>query len=136
MGSCTQLTYIEFLERLSEDELMVSCCRRYAASGGVTNGVCGLTPAAMCYHRSAVARNPRIAGSTDSQLRHPDDKPAIGLLLCKTRDRVIAEYALRDIAKPIGVAQWQTKLVQSLPEPLRSNLPTIEKIEEELGGAK
>ena len=69
-------------------------------------------------------------------LWHQDDKPAIGLVLCKTRDRVIAEYALRDINKPIGVAEWQTKLVHSLPEPLRSNLPTIEQIEEELGGAK
>ena len=47
--------------------------------------------------------------------------------------RVIAEYALRDINKPIGVAEWQTKLVHSLPEPLKSNLPTIEQIEEELG---
>ena len=74
--------------------------------------------------------------AVDSQLRHPDDKPAIGLVLCKTRNRVIAEYALRDISKPIGVAEWQTKLVHSLPEPLRSNLPTIEQIEEELGGAK
>jgi hypothetical protein len=135
MGSCTQLTHIEFLARLSEDELMVSCCRRYAAPGVVSNGICGLTPAAMCYHRSAVAKDPRILGSNDSQLRHPDDQPAIGLLLCKTRDNVIAEYALRDITKPIGVAQWQTKVVQSLPEPLRSNLPTIEEIEKELADA-
>ncbi len=72
--------------------------------------------------------------AVDSQLRHPDDKPAIGLVLCKTRNRLIAEYALRDMAKPIGVAEWQTKLARSLPEPLRSNLPTIEQIEEELGG--
>ena len=74
--------------------------------------------------------------AVDSQLRHLDDQPTIGLLLCKTRDRVIAEYALRDISKPIGVAEWQTKLVHSLPEPLRSNLPTIEQIESELGNAK
>lgn len=72
--------------------------------------------------------------AVDSVLRHADDKPSVGLLLCKTRNRVIAEYALRDLSKPIGVAEWQTKLVQSLPEPLRSNLPTIEQIEEELGG--
>ncbi len=65
-----------------------------------------------------------------------DDKPSIGLVFCKTRDRVIAEYALRNINKPIGVAEWQTQLVQSLPEPLRSNLPTIEQIEEVLGGGK
>lgn len=48
-------------------------------------------------------------------------------------DRVIAEYARRDINKPIGVAVWQTQLVHSLPEPVRSNLPTIAQIEEELG---
>ena len=47
--------------------------------------------------------------------------------------RVIAEYALRDIAKPIGVAEWQTKLVQSLPESLKGSLPTIEEIEAEFG---
>jgi len=67
-------------------------------------------------------------------VKHADDQPTIGIVLCKTRDRVIAEYALRDINKPIGVAEWQTKLVHSLPESLKSNLPTIEQIEEELGG--
>ena len=70
--------------------------------------------------------------AVDSQLRHPDDQPTIGIVLCKTRDRVVAEYALRDINKPIGVVEWQTKLVHSLPEPLKSNLPTIEQIEAEL----
>jgi len=76
----------------------------------------------MNYYLSAV----------DSLMKHPSDDPSIGLILCKSRDRVKAEYALRDISKPIGVAEWQTQLVQSLPEPLRSNLPTIEQIEEEL----
>jgi len=71
--------------------------------------------------------------AVDSKLKHADDQPTIGIVLCKTHDRVIAEYALRDINKPIGVAEWQTKLVHSLPEPLKSNLPTIEQIEEELG---
>jgi predicted nuclease of restriction endonuclease-like (RecB) superfamily len=79
----------------------------------------------MNYYLSAV----------DSLMKHPSDAPSIGLILCKSHDRVKAEYALRDISKPIGVAEWQTQLVQSLPEPLRSNLPTIEQIEEELGGA-
>src|SRR4051794_26604719 len=45
------------------------------------------------------------------------------LLLCRTRDRVVAEYALRDVAEPIGVAEWQTRLVQSLPEHLQGSLP-------------
>ena len=69
----------------------------------------------------------------DSQMKHPSDAPTIGLILCKTRDRITAEYALRDIAKPIGVAEWQTKLVHSLPEPLKGSLPSIEEIEAELG---
>ncbi|MHB1033071.1 MAG: PDDEXK nuclease domain-containing protein [Pirellulales bacterium] len=71
--------------------------------------------------------------AVDSQMRHPDDAPSIGLILCKKRNRLVAEYALRDIAKPLGVAQWQTKLVQSLPEPLKASLPSIEQIEAELG---
>ncbi len=69
--------------------------------------------------------------AVDSQMRHPDDAPSIGLVLCKTRDRITAEYALRDIAKPIGVAEWQTRLVDSLPEPLKSSLPSIAEIESE-----
>jgi predicted nuclease of restriction endonuclease-like (RecB) superfamily len=70
--------------------------------------------------------------AVDDLLRHPDDTPSIGLILCKTRDRVLAEYALRDLAKPIGVAEWHTRLVQSLPEDLQGNLPTIAELEAEL----
>jgi len=47
---------------------------------------------------------------------------------------VIAEYPLRDLAKPIGVAEWQTRLVQSLPEHLKGSLPTIAELEAELAG--
>jgi predicted nuclease of restriction endonuclease-like (RecB) superfamily len=72
--------------------------------------------------------------AVDDQLRHPADEPAIGLILCKTRDRLIAEYALRDLVKPIGVAEWQTRLVQALPEHLQGSLPTIAELETELGG--
>jgi predicted nuclease of restriction endonuclease-like (RecB) superfamily len=71
--------------------------------------------------------------TVDSQMRHASDAPTIGLILCKTRDRITAEYALRDITKPIGVAEWQTKLVQSLPDPLKGSLPSIEELEAELG---
>jgi predicted nuclease of restriction endonuclease-like (RecB) superfamily len=70
--------------------------------------------------------------AVDDLLRHPDDKPAIGLILCKSHDRVVVEYALRDIRKPVGVAQWQTKLVRSLPKALKGTLPTVEEIEAEL----
>lgn len=63
-------------------------------------------------------------------LRHPDDQPSIGLILCKTNDRFIAEYALRDINKPIGISEY--RLAESLPEKLKGNLPTIEELESEL----
>lgn len=56
----------------------------------------------------------------------------IVLLLCKSKNTVVAEYALRDSNKPIGVAEYQ--LVQSLPESLQTNLPSIEEIEAELAG--
>jgi predicted nuclease of restriction endonuclease-like (RecB) superfamily len=74
--------------------------------------------------------------AVDDQLRHADDRPSIGLLLCKERDHVTVEYALRDLKKPIGVAQWQTKLVESLPKNLKGNLPTVAEIEAELGHAQ
>jgi hypothetical protein len=69
-------------------------------------------------------------------MRHPDNKPTIGLLLCRSKNRLIVEYALRDLRKPIGVAQWQTKIVKSLPKELRGSLPTIEELEKEFGGTE
>ena len=71
--------------------------------------------------------------AVDDLMRHPDDKPSIGLILCKSKERVIAEYALRDISKPIGIANWRTKLVASLPTELKGKLPSIKEIEAELG---
>ena len=57
------------------------------------------------------------------------DNRTIGLLLCKTKDRIKAEYALRDIQKPIGISYYE--LGQALPEDFRGSLPTIEEIENE-----
>ena len=74
--------------------------------------------------------------AADDLLRHPDDQPAIGLLLCKGRNKLVVEYALRGIAKPIGVAAWKTQLVDSLPPDLQSSLPTVAQIEAELAGKK
>lgn len=68
----------------------------------------------------------------DDILRHPDDKPTIGLLLVKRKNKLVAEYALRGYTKPIGVAQWQTQITHSLPNFLKSSLPTIEEIEKEM----
>jgi predicted nuclease of restriction endonuclease-like (RecB) superfamily len=68
--------------------------------------------------------------AVDAQIKAPDDKPTIGLLLCKTKNRLVAEYSLSGIDKPMGVAEYQ--LVRALPEPLDTNLPTIEELETEL----
>lgn len=71
--------------------------------------------------------------AVDDLLRDPAvDRPTIGLILCRGKNRLIAEYALRDVHKPIGVAGWETKLVESLPANLRGSLPTIEELEAEL----
>ena len=70
--------------------------------------------------------------ATDDLLRHPDDKPTIGLLLCRSNNKLVVEYALRDLDKPIGVAQWATRIVDALPKDLESSLPTIAQIEAEL----
>lgn len=72
--------------------------------------------------------------AVDDLLRHPDDKPTIGLVLCREKNRVVVEYALRDLKKPIGVAGWETKLVEKLPKALAGSLPTVEEIEAELSG--
>ena len=66
----------------------------------------------------------------DDLLRHEHDAPTIGLILCQTKDRVFAEYALRDIHKPIGVADYE--LTRALPKELASSLPSIESLETEL----
>ena len=69
--------------------------------------------------------------AVDTQVKSAQDSPTIGLLLCKNRNKVVAEYALRDLNKPIGVAEYQ--LVESLPAELQTSLPSIEQIERELG---
>jgi len=70
--------------------------------------------------------------AVDDLLHHPDDKASIGLLLCRSKSKLIVEYALRSFKKPIGVADWETKLVKRLPKELRGSLPTVEEIETEL----
>ena len=66
----------------------------------------------------------------DDQLKHPTDKPTIGLILCQTKDRVLAEYALRGMQQPIGVSDYE--LTRALPEGLKTSLPSIEELENEL----
>lgn len=68
--------------------------------------------------------------AVDRQLKASDDRPTIGLLLCKTKKRLVAEYALSGIDKPMGVAEYH--LVKALPEPLDTSLPSVEQLEAEL----
>lgn len=71
--------------------------------------------------------------AVDAQIKHPQDAPTIGLLLCRTKNEIVAEYALRDNSRPLGIAEYQ--LLETLPTPLQTNLPTIEQLERELGQA-
>lgn len=73
--------------------------------------------------------------AVDDLLAQPDDEPTIGLLLCKTKNEVVAEYALRGFKSPIGVAEWATEIKDSLPAELATGLPTIEELESELEDA-
>jgi predicted nuclease of restriction endonuclease-like (RecB) superfamily len=70
--------------------------------------------------------------TVDEQLRNEKDEPTIGILLCKEKDKLVAEYALSDIYKPMGISEYQ--LTHLLPDNLKSSLPSIEEIEKELGG--
>ena len=72
--------------------------------------------------------------AVDMQLRSEQDSPTIGIIICKKRDRLVAEYALSDINKPIGVSEY--RLTESLPDQLKSSLPSVEEIEAELEGLK
>ncbi len=71
--------------------------------------------------------------AVDDLLRTPGDQPSIGIILCKSKDKVVAEYALRDVAKPIGVSEF--RLLEALPAQLQGNLPTIEELEASLDDA-
>lgn len=70
--------------------------------------------------------------AVDDLVAIPEDKPTIGLVLCKTKNDVVAEYALRGYKSPIGVAQWQSAIIESLPKEFTSSLPSIELLEKEL----
>jgi predicted nuclease of restriction endonuclease-like (RecB) superfamily len=65
----------------------------------------------------------------DKQVKHPDDNSSIGIILCKSKNKITVEYALMDTTKPIGVSEY--KIVESIPEKLKTSLPTIEQLEAE-----
>ena len=68
--------------------------------------------------------------AVDRQMKVKEDGVTIGLLLCKSKDKVVAEYALGDKSQPMGISEY--KLLESLPVPLQTQLPSIEEIEREL----
>ena len=68
--------------------------------------------------------------AVDDILKTKDDNPSIGILLCNEKNKVKAEYALKDINKPIGISEYE--LIKAIPEDLKSNLPTVEEIEQEI----
>ena len=70
--------------------------------------------------------------AVDDLLRHPDDQPTIGLLLCKGKNKLLVEYALSGLEQSIAVADWKTQLTETLPPEFQGSLPTIEQIEAEL----
>lgn len=67
--------------------------------------------------------------AVDSLIKDESDNPTIGILLCKDKNNIEAEFALRDINKPMGISKL--KLVDNLPDNLKSSLPTIEELEQE-----
>ncbi|PIQ45375.1 MAG: hypothetical protein COW04_08025, partial [Deltaproteobacteria bacterium CG12_big_fil_rev_8_21_14_0_65_43_10] len=87
----------------------------------------------------AVKFKPEFAGklnfyvsAVDGILKTEQDNPTIGILICKSRNKTVVEYALKDIHKPIGVSEYT--ITQNLPEEFKSSLPSIEEIEAELEG--
>jgi len=68
--------------------------------------------------------------AVDDFIKHETDTPSIGIILCKTKNNILAEYALRDMTKPIGIAEY--RLEDSLPDDIKTSLPTIEELESEL----
>ena len=69
----------------------------------------------------------------DTQMKHPDDRPSVGIILCKSKDRLIADYALTNLNRAIGVSTYQTG---EIPLELQSELPTVEQLQQALNFAE
>ena len=72
--------------------------------------------------------------AVDDLLRHPDDQPTIGLLLCRGKNQLVVEYALSGLDQSIAVADWKKQITETLPAEFQGSLPTIAEIEAELAG--
>lgn len=85
---------------------------------------------AGAFKRECAGRLNFYCSAVDDMLRHRDDSPTIGLLLCKEKNGLLAEYALRDMNKALALSDYQ--LTRAIPENLKPSLPTVEEIEKEL----
>lgn len=70
--------------------------------------------------------------AVDGELKHEQDAPTIGILLCKSKDTMVVEYALKSVDSPMGVSEYE--ITESLPKEFQSSLPSVEDIEAEFGG--
>ena len=68
--------------------------------------------------------------AVDSQIKKDSDNPSIGILLCRKKDKIEAEYALRDVNKPMGISEY--RLENAIPDKIKSKLPSIEELEKQL----
>lgn len=89
-------------------------------------------PKAIPFEPAFVGQLNLYLSAADDLLRQPGDNPTIGLLLCRSKNKVVVEYALRHLERPIGVAQWETSIVKTLPKEFKGALPTVAEIEKEL----
>ena len=85
----------------------------------------------------ATAFKPEYAGKlnfylnvVNAQLRRPEDQPSIGILLCKTPNKLVVDYALQNVSSPLGVTEYQ--IMKAIPETLKGALPSVEDLEQEL----
>ena len=68
--------------------------------------------------------------AVDEQVKTKEDNPSIGVILCKSKDKIIAEYSIKDMTKPIGIAEYT--LTNAIPDNIKDNMPTIEELEQNL----
>jgi hypothetical protein len=68
--------------------------------------------------------------AVDDQMKHPHDQPSIGIILCQSYEKIVAQYVLRDMTKPIGVSSYVTKLVATLPADFRGQLPDPKQLKD------
>ncbi len=77
---------------------------------------------ARAFSPEAVGKMNFYVTAIDEILRHPSDNRTIGIILCKSKNNIVAEYSLRDIEKPLAISTYMTKLIESIPDELKKEL--------------